>query len=74
MDIKTIERLAKNIKDSLDVQAFRTFDLFEQFNIGKLMERGHSFEKAVELTVNCVEGDESQLSEGIKKYMKNRKA
>ena len=73
MDIKTIEKLAKNIKDALDVQAFRKFDLFEQYTIADLMKRGHSFAKAVELVVNSVEGDESQLSEGIKSYMKNRK-
>ena len=73
MDIKTIEKLAKNIKDALDVQAFRKFDLFEQYTIADLMKRGHSFAKAVELVVNSVEGDESQLSEGIKNYMKDRK-
>ena len=74
MDIKTIEKLAKNIKDALDVQAFRKFDLYEQFTIADLMKRGHSFAKAVELVVNSVEGDETQLSEGIKNYIKGRKA
>ena len=73
MDFKTLEKLAKNIKDSLEVKAYKTFDLYEQFLIGDLIKRGHSFEKAVELTVNSVEGDESQLSEGIKNYMKDRK-
>ena len=73
MDIKTIEKLAKNIKDALDVQAFRKFDLFEQYTIADLMKRGHSFAKAVELVVNSVEGDETQLSKGIKNYIKGRK-
>jgi len=74
MDIKTIEKLAQKIKDALNVKAYKTFDLYEQFLIGDLLKRGHSFEKAVELTVNSVGGDESQLSKGIKNYMKSRKA
>jgi hypothetical protein len=73
MEIKTIEKLAKNIKDALNVKAFKTFDLYEQFLISDLMKRGHSFENAVKVTVNSVEGDETQLSKGIKKYMKQRK-
>jgi len=72
MDIKTLERLAHNIKDALDVKAFRTFDLFEQYTIADLIKRGHSFASAVNLVVNSVEGDETQLSEGIKKYVKSK--
>ena len=73
MDIKTIEKLAEIIKDALEVKAYKTFDLYEQFVIGDLMKRGQTFDNAVKLVVNMVEGDETQLSKGIKKYMKQRK-
>jgi hypothetical protein len=73
MEFKNFKRIGQNIKDALDVQAYRKFDLYEQFVVVDLMKRGHSFAKAVELVVNSVEGDESQLSEGIKSYVKNRK-
>jgi hypothetical protein len=53
------------------VKAFKTFDLYEQFSIGDLVKRGNTFKDAVTAVFNSAEGDETQLSKGIKRYMKN---
>ena len=64
------------MKDEMDSREemiqkdFEKFDLYERFVISDLVKRGYSIEKAVELVINQVEGDYSQLSDVIKKYVK----
>ncbi len=49
-----------------------TFDLYEQFVTNDLIKRNPNkpFNEIVQVVINMAEGDETQLSEGIKKYAK----
>ena len=59
-----------NSREEMIQKDFEKFDLYERFVISDLVKRGYSIEKAVELVINQVEGDYSQLSDVIKKYVK----
>ena len=48
----------------------KKFDRYEQFVIKDLMKRGNNIEDAIKIVINQTEGDYSQLSETIKKYIK----
>lgn len=69
MDIETLKKLANKISDAVILRDFEKFDLFEQVSLVRMVERGHSLTKAVEVYINSVEGDYSQLSETMRQYV-----
>lgn len=72
MDSATMTKLCNMIKEAVDIKDFQTFDLFEQFSIVEMVKRGQSFNNALQIYVNMVEGDGTQLSKNIKKACKAR--
>lgn len=57
------------------VNHMATFDAYEKMIINKLLHEGKtSFDEAVDIVVNSCDGDRSQLSDGLKRYLKARKA
>jgi hypothetical protein len=69
MDINTFRKLANKISDAVILRDFEKFDLFEQASLLRAIERGQTLTKAVEVYINSVEGDYSQLSKGMREYV-----
>ena len=68
MDFDTIKALAVKMADAAILKDFENFDLFEQASLVSMVERGQSLTKAVEVYINSVEGDYSQLSAAMRRY------
>jgi hypothetical protein len=68
MHVDDLKKLAGNIADAVILKDFENFDLFEQASLVSMVERGQSLTKAVEIYINSVEGDYSQLSAAMRRY------